>query len=81
MMHAMSSKGFIPKQTKEETKTIVGCEICYASKMAQSPHEANGDDSHNLKKMDRIQLDLVGPMGVQSKHGGYTYFQTNMDVC
>ena len=30
--------------------------------------------------MDRIQLDLVGPMGVPSKHGGHIYFQTGMDI-
>ena len=80
MMHAMSSKGLIPKLTKRETTTIAACEVCFASKMAQSPHDANSDDSQNLAKMDRIQLDLVGPMGVHSKHGGYTYFQSGMDI-
>ena len=80
MMHAMSSKGMIPNLTKEETKTIADCEVCCASKMAQSPHHANSEDSQNLAKMDRIQLDLVGPMLVPSKHGKFTYFQSGMDV-
>ena len=54
MMHAMSSKGPIPNLTKEETKTIANCEVCCASKMAQSPHHAYSDDSRHLAKMDRI---------------------------
>ena len=45
MMHAMSSKGLIPKLTKGETTTIAACEVCCASKMAQSPHDAKSDDS------------------------------------
>ena len=80
MMHAMSSKGLIPNLTKDDTKTIANCEVCCASKMAQSPHHADSDDSKHFAKMDRIQLDLVGPMLVPSKHGKFTYFQSGMDV-
>ena len=38
MMHAMSSKGLIPKLSYPESFEISKCEICCQSKMAQSPH-------------------------------------------
>ena len=50
MMHAMSKKGLIPPLTKGETTTIAKCEVCCASKMAQSPHKADIDENQTFEK-------------------------------
>ena len=80
MMHAMSSKGLIPKLTTSESTVIATCEVCCKSKMAQSPHPAENEDSQKCGKLDRIHLDLVGPLSLKSHHGGYSYIQTGIDV-
>ena len=48
--------------------------------MAQSPHDAHSDVNQNLAKMDRIQLEFVGPMGVHLNYERCTYYQSGMDV-
>lgn len=80
MMEAMSAKSMIPHLTKEERSKVANCEICCASKMAQGSHKANNEESKNCEKLDRIHLDLVGPMSCASKHGKYHYFQSGIDV-
>ena len=48
--------------------------------MAQSPHKHVNDDNQHCGKMDRIHLDLVGPLTVISAHGACSYFQAGIDV-
>ena len=48
--------------------------------MAQSPHKHVHDDNQQCGKMDRVHLDLVGPLTVISAHGAYSYFQAGIDV-
>ena len=80
MMNALYSKSLIPKLTPVESADVSGCQICCQAKMGQSPHKAVGDDTHSCHKMDRVHLDLVGPFAVSSAHGGYTYFQSGIEV-
>ena len=79
-MHAMSSKGLIPKLSGSESTEIADCEVCTKSKMAQSPHKHESETSQHCKKMDRMHLDLVGPLGIPSAHGSCSYFQSGIDV-
>ena len=80
MMHAMSSKGLIPKLSSSESTKIADCEVCTKSKMAQSPHKHESETSQHCKKMERMHLDLVGPLGIPSAHGSCSYFQSGIDV-
>ena len=48
--------------------------------MSQSPHKHVSESTEACYKMDRIHLDLAGPMAVASHHGGYLYFQSGMEV-
>ena len=48
--------------------------------MAQSPHQKSGERRKHCQKMDRLHLDLVGPLSVPSAHGSCTYFQSGIDV-
>lgn len=56
MMHAMSSKGLIPKLMKDEVTTIAACEVWCAGKMAQSPRPPHSDESQGLEKIDHIRI-------------------------
>ena len=80
MMNVMSSQGLIPKLNSSESTEIANCEICCQSKMAQSPHQHVNEDNQRCGKMDKIHLDLVGPLAVISAHGAYSYFQAGIDV-
>lgn len=80
MMKEMSSKGLIPVLTSSECEEVQTCEVCCQAKMAQSPHKKVSESSKACAKMDKIHLDLVGPLAVKSAHGGYSYFQSGIDV-
>ena len=80
VMEAMAARDMIPSLTKSEKSTVVNCEICCAGKMAQRSHKPNNEESTDCAPLDRVHLDLVGPMAPSSKHGGYTYFQSGIDV-
>ena len=80
MMNEMSAKGLIPKLTSSESSEIGKCEVCCQSKMAQTPHQHVDESNQQCAKMDRIHLDLVGPLAVTSAHGSFSYFQAGIDV-
>ena len=80
VMEAVSAKSMIPSLTKDERSKVANCEICCASKMAQGSHAAHNEESQICEKLDRVHLDLVGPMQTASKHGQYHYFKSGFDV-
>ena len=80
MMNAMSTKGLIPKLTSSESEEVITCQICCQSKMAQNPHKHVDESAKECGKLDRLHLDLVGPMAATSRHGSFTYFQAGIDV-
>ena len=81
MMLELSSQGKIPKLMNAELDEVRSCEICIAAKSCQSPHKGISESSLGCKdKMDRIHLDLVGPISVASHRGGFRYFQTCIEV-
>ena len=80
VMETMIAQGMIPSLTKEERSKVANCEICCAAKMAQGSHKAHTVETATCQKLDRIHLDLVGPMRTVSKHGQFMYFQSGIDV-
>ena len=48
--------------------------------MSQLPHQRVSESTSDCHKMDRVHLDLAGPMAVASHHGGYSYFQAGMEM-
>ena len=78
-METMIAQGMIPSLTKAKRSKVANCEICCAAKMAQGSHKAHTVEP-DCQKLDRIHLDLVGPMRTISKHGLFTYFQFGIDV-
>ena len=74
VMETMIAQGMIPSLTKDERSKIANCEICCAAKMAQGSHKAHIVEPKTCQKLDRIHLDLVGPMSMFSKHGHFMYF-------
>ena len=79
-MESMIAQGMIPNLTKDERSKVANCEICCAAKMAQGSHKPNKDKPESCQKLDRLHLDLVGPMRVPSEHGQFMYFQSGIDV-
>ena len=80
MMNAMSTKGLIPKLTSSESEEVITCQICCQSKMGQTPHKHVDESTMECGKLDRLHLDLVGPMAATSRHGSFDYFQAGIDV-
>lgn len=80
MMRAMSGKGLIPSLTTSEIAAVQSCEVCCQAKMSQSPHKHVSESTEACQKMDRVHLDLSGPMAVASHHGGHSYFQAGMEI-
>ena len=81
MMHEPSSKGKIPRLVAADMDEVRSCEVCIAAKACKSPHKGISESSLGCKgKMDRIHLDLVGPISVASHHGGFRYFQSCIEV-
>lgn len=80
MMNAMSTKGLIPKLTSSESEEVITCQICCQSKMAQTSHKHVDESAKECGKLDRLHLDLVGPMAATSRHGSFNYFQAGIDV-
>ena len=73
-METMIAQGMIPSLTKDERSKVANCEICCAAKMAQGSHKVNTVEIEACQKLDRIHLDLVGPMSTASKHGQFMYY-------
>ena len=80
VMESMIADGMIPSLTKDERSKVANCEICCAAKMAQGSHKPNKENPESCQKLDRLHLDLVGPMRTLSKHGQFMYFQSGIDV-
>ena len=81
MMHELSTKGKIPRLISADLEEVKSCEICIAAKLSQSPHKSISESTLNCtEKLDRIHMDLVGPISVVSHHGGFRYFQSCIEV-
>lgn len=81
VMKSLSAKGILPKLAASEIAEVQGCEVCVSAKAKQSPHSHESQSTKECNsKMDRIHLDLVGPISVASHNGGFTYFQSCMEV-
>ena len=72
--------GLIPNPTTPDIVAVQNCEVCCQGKMAQLPHRKVGEGTEACHKMDRIHIDLVGPLAVPSAHGEFSYFQSGMEV-
>ena len=81
MMQELSIKGKIPRLMSADLVEIKSCEIFISAKLCQSPHKnVSASALDCTEKLDRIHLDLVGPISVISHHGGFKYFQSCIDV-
>ena len=78
-MSDMARRGDIPRLNQEELTEVRDCEICCMGKMGQKGHAMASDDVATMPKMGRLHLDLIGPFGVKSMHGGFDYAQTGID--
>ena len=79
-MSDMARRGDIPRLNQEELTEVRDCEICCMGKMGQKGHAMASDDVATMPKMGRLHLDLIGPFGVKSMHGGFDYAQTGIEV-
>lgn len=80
-MQHMSSKGLIPPLLATEYDVIKSCEVCVSAKLSQSPHQSESVSTKECKlKLDRVHMDIVGPIAVLSNHGRFKYFQSSIDV-
>ena len=81
MMQELSTQGRIPKLINADLDEVQSCEICIAAKLSQCPHKGISESSLDCKeKLDRIHLDLVGPISVVSHHGGVKSFQSCIEL-
>ena len=76
----MVKRGDIPRVSHGELTLIKDYEICCMGKMGQRGHALASDDVATMPSMGRLHLDLIGPFGVRSMHGGFDYAQTGIEV-
>lgn len=80
-MQLMSSKGIIPTLHADDVAEIKSCEVCVSGKLIQSSHNTESESTKDChQKLDRVHMDLVGPIAVSSHHGLFKYFQSSIDV-
>ena len=80
-MQHMSSKGLIPPLLATEYEVIKACEVCVSAKLSQSSHQPESVSTKMCKqKLERVHMDIVGPIAVLSNHGRFQYFQSSIDV-
>ena len=80
LMQVLAGNGTISALSEAEVREIRECEVCCQGKMAQLPHARIVEERGGVQVMDKMHLDLVGPMAVKSMNGGYTYVQTGIEV-
>ena len=77
----MSTKGLIPKLLAREVIAVKSCEICVSAKLIQFPYESESESTKYCQhKLERVHMDLIGPIAVSSHNGRLKYFQASIDV-